>query len=185
MSPGPSGSFDFFQDSELLLMEEPLTYGNTTINTGSSVANTIQQDSCSSASAASISSGVYFVRGAFVRVNQQTLILDQYDNSPSYRVGLQVVEKPINAKEDPSLYDNAKGFSNYAAPGADRLRIQLILSKKTVDNYDDTDFIEVLRERGGDVEKQIGDNSDYNRIEDYLAQRTHDESGDYTTSCLL
>ena len=182
MSPGPSGSFDFFQDSELLLMEEPLTYGNTTINTGSSVANTIQQDSCSSASAASISSGVYFVRGAFVRVNQQTLILDQYDNSPSYRVGLQVVEKPINAKEDPSLYDNAKGFSNYAAPGADRLRIQLILSKKTVDNYDDTDFIEVLRVRGGDVEKQIGDNSDYNRIEDYLAQRTHDESGDYTTS---
>ena len=182
VAPGPSGSFDFFRDSELLLMEESLTYGNTTINAGSSIANTIQQDSCSSASAASISSGVYFVRGAFVRVNQQTVILDQYDNQPSFRVGLQVVESAINAKEDPGLYDNAKGFSNYAAPGADRLKIELKLAKKDVNDFDDTDFIEILRVRSGIVEKQLSGNSDYNRIEDYLAQRTHDESGDYTTN---
>ena len=130
LSPGPSGSFDFFQDSELILLEEPVTYGNTTLNTGSSIASTIQQDSCLSGSAINISAGVYFVRGSFVRVNQQTLILDQYDNKPFYRVGLQVVEKAINAKEDPSLYDNAKGFSNYAAPGADRLQIDLVLAKK-------------------------------------------------------
>ena len=51
-------------------------------------------------------------------------------------MGLQVVEKAINAKEDPSLYDNAKGFSNYAAPGADRLKIELVLSKKAVDDPD-------------------------------------------------
>ncbi len=33
-------------------------------------------------------------------------------------------------KDDPDLYDNAKGFSNFAAPGADRLKIELVLTKK-------------------------------------------------------
>jgi len=182
LSPGPSGSFDFFEDSEIILLEEPVTYGNTTLNTGSSVASTIAQDSCLSGSAVNISAGVYFVRGAFVRVNQQTLILDQYDNQPFYRVGLQVVESAINAKEDPDLYDNAKGFSNYAAPGADRLKIELILAKKDVDDFDDTDFIEVIRVRAGIVEKEIKRHSEYNLIRDYIAKRTHDESGDYTVS---
>ena len=32
---GPSGDFSFFQDSELLLLEEPIIYGNTTLNAGS------------------------------------------------------------------------------------------------------------------------------------------------------
>tara|TARA_Y200000002_G_scaffold11375_1_gene9318 strand:+ start:1696 stop:9069 length:7374 start_codon:yes stop_codon:yes gene_type:complete len=181
-SPGPSGSFDFFSDSELLILEEPVTYGNTTLNTGSSIASTISQDSCLSGSAANIQSGVYFVRGSFVRVNQQTLILDQYDNQPFYRVGLQVVEKTINAKEDAALYDNAKGFSNYAAPGADRLKIDLVLAKKFTDDFDDTDFIELIRIRAGNIEKQINRESQYNLIRDYFAKRTFDESGDYTTT---
>lgn len=185
LSVGPSGSFDFFKDSELLLLEEPTTYGNTTLNTGSSVASTIALDSCLSASAASISSGVYFVRGSFVRVNQQTLILDQYGNKPFYRVGLQVVEKAINAKEDNALYDNAKGFSNFAAPGADRLKIDLVLAKKAADDFDDTDFIEVIRVRAGKVEREIRKNSQYNIVRDYMAKRTYDESGDYTTSPFL
>ena len=182
LSPGPSGSFDFFQDSELILLEEPVTYGNTTLNTGSSIASTIQQDACLSGSAINISDGVYFVRGSFVRVNKQTLILDQYDNKPFYRVGLQVVEKAINAKEDPALYDNAKGFSNYAAPGADRLKIDLVLAKKFTNDFDDTDFIELVRVRAGNIEKEINRTSQYNLIRDYFAKRTFDESGDYTTT---
>ena len=182
LSPGPSGSFDFFNDSELILLEEPVTYGNTTLNTGSTIASTISQDSCLSGSAVSVQSGVYFVRGAFVRVNQQTLILDQYDNKPFYRVGLQVVETAVNAKVDPTLYDNAKGFSNFAAPGADRLKIELKLAKKSTSDFDDTDFIELIRVRAGTVVKEINRTSEYNLIKDYFAKRTFDESGDYTTT---
>ena len=124
--------------------------------------------------------GVYFVRGSFVKVNRQTLILDQYNNKPFYRVGLQVVEKAVNAKEDPSLYDNAKGFSNFAAPGADRLKIDLVLAKKATDDFDDTDFIEVIRVRAGQIEKDIKKQSEYNLVREYIAKRTSDESGDYT-----
>ena len=110
------------------MLEEPIIYGNTTLNAGSTFASTIALDSCTIGSSASVSSGVYFIRGAFVRVNQQTIILEQYSNGPFYRIGLQVVESAVNAKDDPDLYDNAKGFSNFAAPGADRLKIDLKLT---------------------------------------------------------
>ena len=52
-----------------------------------------------------------------------TNVLDPYDNAPSFRVGFDIVEEIINANEDPDLNDNAKGFTNYAAPGADRLKL--------------------------------------------------------------
>ena len=169
----------FFEDNELLTLEESITYGNTTINSGSTFASTVASDACFAGSAVSVSSGVYFVRGTFANVNKQTLILDQYDNSPDYRVGLKVVETLVNAKEDNTLYDNAKGFSNFAAPGADRLKIDLVLSKKDLDDFDDTDFVEIIRVRGGLVESEIKD-SQYNLINDYLAKRTFEESGDYT-----
>ena len=78
----------------------------------------------STGSAVRITEGVYFLRGNFVRVAEQTLILDQYSNTPSYRVGLSVVERIVQAGEDDSLYDNAQGFNNFTAPGADRLQSQ-------------------------------------------------------------
>ena len=40
----------------------------------------------------SIDDGVYFVRGFFVDVPKQTLILDYYTNTPSYRVGLKIMK---------------------------------------------------------------------------------------------
>ena len=52
-----------------------------------------------------------FLRGTFARVDKQTILLDQYSNQPSYRVGLVISETVTTAKDDSSLYDNAKGFS--------------------------------------------------------------------------
>ena len=38
-----------------------------------------------------LSSGVYFIRGYFLNVNDQVLILDPHSNNPSYRVGFNVI----------------------------------------------------------------------------------------------
>ena len=179
LKSGASGEFRFFDNSEILQLEESVTYGNTTINAGSSFASTISEEACVTASAVSVDEGVFFVRGNFVRTPSQTIILDQYTNTPSYRVGFKIVETFVNAKEDPTLYDNAKGFSNFAAPGADRLKIQLVLFKKEPSDLDDTDFIELIRVRNGFVEKEIN-TTQYSLIRDYFAKRTYDESGDYT-----
>ena len=60
------------------------------------------------------SRGVYFIRGFFVQVQADTVILDQYDATPSVRVGLFVSENLVTAYNDDTLFDNARGFSNFA-----------------------------------------------------------------------
>ena len=168
-----------FTPGENLTASENITFGNTVINAGTVFASVLEEDAIFIGSAASIDNGVYFVRGNFVNVSKQTLILDYYSSSPSYRVGLKVSEKIINAKDDDSLYDNAKGFTNFAAPGADRFEIGLTLIKKSLTDFNDTDFIEVLRVDDGKLKKVV-DKTVYNIIRDYIAERTFDESGHYT-----
>ena len=121
-----------FVDGEALILQESLTYGNTTISSAETFGTLISSEATSTAAAVSISEGIYYIRGHFVAVSDYTLILDQYSNKPSYRVGLQVTESFIDAQDDNTLYDNARGFSNYAAPGADRLKISAILTKKKI-----------------------------------------------------
>ena len=175
---GDDSTSDVFLDGESLSASENVTYGNTTINAGTPFASLIADDATSTGSAVSIDDGVYFVRGAFVNVSKQTLILDYYTNVPTYRVGLRVDELLIGSKNDESLYDNAKGFTNYAAPGADRLKISLTLTKKPINDLSDANFIEILRVEDGAI-KKVADKTVYNIIRDYMAERTFDESGNY------
>ncbi len=167
-----------FLDGEVLLAQENITYGNTTINSGSGVATLISSNATSIGSAASVGKGVYFIRGTFVDVRSQRIILDNYTNNPSYQVGLKIDEQIISAKDDPSLYDNAQGFTNYAAPGADRLKITLTLTKRLLDDTTDPDFFEILRVDEGNI-KKIVTKTDYNIIKDWIAERTYEESGNY------
>lgn len=167
-----------FLDGESLTCLEDITYGLTTITAGTVFASLISLNASSVGSSASIGDGIYFIRGYFVKVNKQTIILDYYTNTPSYRVGLRVTEDIVTPNDDPSLFDNAKGFNNFSAPGADRFKISLTLSKKSIDDINDVDFVEILRVEDGRI-KKLEEKSNYSIVRDYLAQRTYDESGDY------
>jgi hypothetical protein len=178
-----SGETDFtinsFVDGENLIILEDLQYSLSIIRSGSSFATTIVSESVGSGSAAKIQEGVFFIRGFFVDVPSQTVILDQYNNSPSYRIGLFIEESiSVASQANPDLFDNARGFSNFAAPGADRLKITASLIKKSLDDFNDEDFIELLRIENGII-KKFSNESQFNLIRDELARRTYDESGDY------
>ena len=176
---GTDNTIASFEDGEILITEDTFTYGNTTVSAGETVATVVSEDATSIGSLASVGQGVFFVRGTFVDVAKSDIILDPYTNTPSYRVGLTILEEIVSAKDDKSLYDNAKGFSNYAAPGADRLKITATLSKKALNDYDDKSFVELLRIDNGEI-KKLQNKSDYNLIRDYFAKRTFDESGNYS-----
>ena len=167
-----------FSDGESLIADKDIVYGSTVIAAGEPFANTLAFDANAIGSAMSIGEGVYFVRGTFVQVQNQTLILDQYDDDPSYRIGFDVQEDFISADEDPSLNDNASGFTNFAAPGADRLQINISLAKKALDDINDQNFIEIARVENGELQ-EFKYETQYNLINDTLAKRTYDESGDY------
>lgn len=180
-----TGSYQSFADDEVLILEEGLFGSNeidstksVVIQPGSGFSVTIPLNCNSIGSAVFLNEGVYFLRGYFVGVKSQTLILDQYTNTPSYRVGLRISEETINADDDDTLVDNAKGFSNYAAPGADRLKITTDLAKVLIDQYDVEEFIQLLEIRNGVLRSSIQD-PQYNILHDALAKRTHEESGNY------
>ena len=117
-------------------------------------------------------------RGNFVQVQDETIILSQYSNTPSARIGLRIEEDIINADEDETLADNSKGFNNYAAPGADRLKIAVSLFAKPLDDFNDSNFVELAVIQDGILRSQKK-NTDYGFIRDELARRTFAESGDY------
>ena len=133
----------------------------------------------------SINRGVYFVNGFFVLVLPQTLILEKYSNTPTYRIGLTTTEAIIDSSSDTSLLDPASGTTNANAQGATRFKITLTLAKKETSATDpvaanaDTDFIELMRVSSGTPTKHTK-YPVYGEIEKMLARRTYDESGDYT-----
>lgn len=183
LSSGTDFQRTTFLESENLIISENITYNNgaTTINSGDTVLTVLGTSANAIGSAVGINNGVYFMRGAFVNVGVSTVVLDPYANNGSYRVGLSVFEELVTSDDDESLNDNARGFSNYAAPGADRLKITALLSKKDIDDFDDKDFIELIRIKNGEIRK-LQDKSTYSIIKDYFAKRTYDESGDYAVN---
>ena len=179
LDAGTSNTVEFLEDGENLLIQESLVYGNTLINAGDTVATLVEVDASAIGSAVSIAQGVFFIRGHFVNVSADKIVLDPYSNTPSYRVGLFIEERLVTANDDESLYDNARGFSNFAAPGADRLKISTTLSKKGLTDFNDKNFIEIMRLDDGEL-KKVQPKTQYNLIKDYFAKRTYEESGNYS-----
>ena len=169
-----------FSDGELLVCNEDLTsglLGNSIITAGQPFATTITNNAAAVGSSFQISNGVYFVRGQFVNVNTETIILDQYTNSPNYRIGLFVNEEIVTSDIEESLNDNSQGYNNYSAPGADRLRITLSLFKKGLEDFNDKNFVELAVVREGVLRSKK--TTEYNEVLNELARRTYEESGDY------
>ena len=178
VTSGTSGESEAFPNGEILTLEENVTYGNTTLTAGETVLTLVPELATATGSAFGVNTGVYFIRGTFVDVSQDTIVLEPYNNKPSYRVGFQIIEEIVNANDDPSLYDNAKGFTNYAAPGADRFKISVKLAKKALLDFEDTNFVELFRVKNGET-KKLQNSSVYSEIKKYFAKRTFDESGNY------
>ena len=137
------------------------------------------------ASVVSINRGVYFVNGFFALVLAQTLILEKYSNTPTYRIGLTTTESIPTSDNDTSLVDPASGTTNANAPGANRFKIALTLAKKVTTSSDpvaanaDSNFVELMRIADGIPTKHVK-YPVYGALDNTLARRTYDESGDYT-----
>lgn len=62
--------------------------------------------------------------------------------------------------------------------GAHRFKIDLTLTKKSLSATDDSNFVELLRLKNGIIQNQVR-TTEYAILEDTMARRTFDESGDY------
>lgn len=128
-------------------------------------------------------SGVYFARGYFVLVDDQDIVVAKLiSGTRSCRVGFRVIEDIVTEAEDDTLFSNALGETNFRAEGATRLKITLeLVIKELADVTVDTGFIEILQFENGAVKRKI-DSTQYSQIEKVMAQRTFEESGNYTVT---
>tara|TARA_Y100000389_G_C17471490_1_gene531695 strand:+ start:22260 stop:28709 length:6450 start_codon:yes stop_codon:yes gene_type:complete len=161
-----------FKNNEILLDDEGTALAITTVQNSTSYTG----------STVNINSGVYFIRGFFVEVLPQKIILEQYNTRPTYKVGLQISENVVSSEEDDTLYDNSLGSTNFASPGADRLKFNLELVKQNLLITENSNFIELMRFEDGIITQQADAyQSAYSQLEKNLARRTYSNHGSFTT----
>ena len=122
--------------------------------------------------------GIIFAKDHFIRTDKQSIIVGRYSANTSIKIGYDIIEEIVASGGDATLLDPAQGSYNYAAPGADRLKLTANLVSRATDAAEDTKFIELLRIKNGAPEFK-SDKPAYAKINDYIARRTEDESGNY------
>ena len=128
----------------------------------------------------SVDEGFYYYDGFFIKTAAQTIATNKYSNtSANARIGFIVSESVIKSTQDTSLLDPAQNASNYQAPGSDRFKIDLNLTNRALTSTDVTQFIELGRVVKGELTRHYT-TPIYSVLEDTLARRTFDESGNYT-----
>lgn len=126
----------------------------------------------------SVNKGVFYVGGEFVLNDAQSIVVEKYSNNTTKSIGFTVVESFIDSDADPSLLDNAQNTPNFAAPGAQRYFIDLVLTAVDVASIP-VNFVEIARITNGVLvtNKKV---TTYSAIGDEIARRTYDQSGDFT-----
>jgi hypothetical protein len=135
-------------------------------------------DATGKATTISVKDGDFFVQGHFVFVKSQTIFVDKYSNTPSSDIGFRLVEDIVTVDDTNDLYDNQGAVPNIASPGADRHRIRLTLIKKS-DLRPTENFVYLCRVDQGKIVDESSYNQTYNVLQDVMATRTKEESGDY------
>jgi hypothetical protein len=154
-----------------------------TSNTGSIQATTLTSNATGNSSIITLGSGIIFAKDNFIRVDEQSIVVGKYASNVNLKIGYTINEEIVSFTDDNTLLDPAQGAYNYAAPGADRLKLTAVLTTKELSDVNDTNFIERIRLNKGRIEQKF-DKPIYNVINDYIARRTYDESGDYIVNGL-
>lgn len=135
-----------------------------------------------------LDNGVRFVKGFFVKHDAQKLIINtvtgsspnQYRkfNNVNSNIFFEITNTIVTPNEDSSLNDPAYGSYNYAAPGADRYRIDLNIAQNNEGPGTTSEYL--LAKIENDLVSYRSNYPEYNVLADELARRTYDESGNYT-----
>lgn len=162
------------------LTGEEFSNGATVLSTtGNLYANISAVDGANSnGSIGFIYDSIYFMQGYFVKVPKQTVVVSKHHRQANVKVGLEYQDNIITEYNDASLLEPAQGTSNYQAPGAGRYKVDLILSTRPLDSIDDEKYINVADLENGIIKRRYS-NPTYSEIEEVLARRTYDESGNY------
>lgn len=122
--------------------------------------------------------GDFFAAGHFVYMEGGSSFISKYSSLPTADIGFRIVQNIITTDEDQELFDNQGEYPDVSAPGADRYQIKLVPTTRD-QVLVDQNFVFVARVVDGVITREVSTFDSYNRINDLLAQRTKEESGNY------
>jgi hypothetical protein len=171
-----------FSDNEVLTVVNAETYADTLGTDGGLIqANTLVTNAQGNSLIFSVTDGLIFQKGNFIKVNQQSKIIGKYTLFANTEVGFDVNETLISSFIDDTLNDNALGSTNFQAPGADRLKLTATLTQRGLDETGNSQpFFPIARFENGQVAVHRP-RGQLDALGEALATRTWEESGDYTT----
>ena len=123
-------------------------------------------------------SGDFFVEGHFVFMEGGSAFIDKYSHTPTDDIGFRIEQKVITVDDNEDLYDNQGDVPDATAPGADRYQIKLIPTTRSQVAVEEN-FVFIARVVEGNITREVNTFDSYNKINDLLAQRTKEESGNY------
>ena len=134
---------------------------------------------------ATVAAGVYYTKDLFVDVDNQSIIVEPTtENVTNCQIVLKINESVVTSDTDESLLDNAQGSPNYAAPGADRYKVELTLEKYDLTSILDQEQFITLMKVENNVTTLLNNNTEYAELMKTLARRTYDANGNFIVSGL-
>jgi len=127
-----------------------------------------------------VQDGVIFQKGTFQRFAEQSIIVSKYSSRPNeLSVGVTTEESFVNSSIDTSLLDNASGFANENAPGADRLKLQpTLVVNTTADAVTSNNFLRLVEFQHG-LPVKLNTKAQLSGLGEVIEQRLYETSGDY------
>jgi hypothetical protein len=186
LNTGTGGEQTFVADEQLVFYSNTNTSNTTTLSTSLTVKvaptqiNAVNTNPVGTGYSFTIGEGIIFQKGFFIRIESPiTAIISKYSSAPNnVSIGFSTLETIVTEYTDASLLDNASGYSNVNAPGANRLKLTPTLTVANSDALPSNNFFSLVDWQSGNPVR-INQGSQYNVINKEMARREFETNGNF------
>ena len=149
---GTNNTTQTFADNEILTVRKRGLSGAAAFQVA---ANAVATSATGKGFRASVGDGIIYHKGSFIRVAPQSAIVEKFGTRPTRFLGFETVETTVDSNEDASILDNATGATNFAAPGAERLKLTPTLTSRIPATANTSTFVPIAKFENGVLVKEL------------------------------
>ena len=189
LNTGTSGQKTFAADEQLVFYSNTNPSNTTTLSTSLTVKvaptqiNAVNINPVGTGYSFTVGEGIIFQKGFFIKVQSPiTAIISKYSSAPNnLSVGFTTLEAVVTEYTDSSLLDNASGYTNVNAPGANRLKLTPTLTVANSNALPSNNFLSIADWNNGNLVR-LNQATQYNVINKEMARREYETSGDFVVN---
>lgn len=186
INSGISNQKTFAADEELEFYTNTTPSNTTSKSTSLTVKvaptqiNAVNTNPIGKGYAFTVGEGIIYQKGFFIKVQSPiTEIISKYSSAPNnVSVGFTTIETIVTEATDTSLVDNASGYSNANAPGANRLKLTPTLTVANSNALPANNFLPIANWNSGNIVR-LNQSTQYNVINKEMARREYETNGDF------